>query len=94
MAEALAHRVPVLTTHATPWRDLERHDCGRCIDLARSDLAAEIATLAQCDLPHMGERGRAWVQRDFSMAAMVDAFEALYRDMVGQGFQEVAAGHH
>ncbi len=89
VAEALAHGVPVLTTQATPWQDLERQGCGRCIDLARSDLAAEIAALAERDLALLGERGRAWVQRDFSTAAMVDAFEGLYRNLAGHGFQQV-----
>lgn len=89
VAEALAHRVPVLTTQRTPWQDVERHGCGRCIDLPHSDLAAEIAALAEHDLLQMGVRGRAWVRRDFSTAAMVAAFEGLYRDLAGQGFQEV-----
>jgi glycosyltransferase involved in cell wall biosynthesis len=91
VAEALAHSVPVLTTQATPWQQLDRRGCGHCIDLPNSDLAAEIEALAACDLIGMGERGRAWMRRDFSKAAMVQAFEALYRDMLGQGFQEVMA---
>jgi glycosyltransferase involved in cell wall biosynthesis len=91
VAEALAHGVPVLTTHATPWQDLNRHGCGRCIDLPRTDLAAEIAALAAGDLAAMGARGRSWVRRDFSTAAMVDAFADLYGDLAGRGFREVLA---
>jgi glycosyltransferase involved in cell wall biosynthesis len=91
VAEALAHAVPVLTTQATPWQDLNKHDCGRCIDLPRTDLAAEIAALAASDLVAMGARGRRWIRRDFSTAAMVDAFEGLYRDLAGRGFREVLA---
>lgn len=91
VAEALAHAVPVLTTQATPWQDLDRYACGRCIDLPRSDLAVEIEGLASCDLVAMGARGRAWMRRDFTTTAMVNAFEALYRDLMGQGFREVLA---
>jgi glycosyltransferase involved in cell wall biosynthesis len=91
VAEALAHAVPVLTTQATPWQDLNKHDCGRCIDLPGTNLAAEIAALAASDLVAMGARGRRWVRRDFSTAAMVGAFEGLYRDLAGRGFREVLA---
>ncbi|WP_342068690.1 glycosyltransferase [Yoonia algicola] len=91
VAEALAHGVPVLTTQTTPWQDLERHGCGRCIDLPNSDLAAEIAAISAQDLAQMGLRGRAWVRRDFSTAAMVDAFENLYRALAEHAFEGVMA---
>jgi len=29
------------------------------------------------------------MRRDFSTAAMVEGFDGLYRQMVGQGYQEV-----
>ncbi|PJI85111.1 glycosyltransferase involved in cell wall biosynthesis [Yoonia maricola] len=91
VAEALAHAVPVLTTQTTPWQDLDRYACGRCIDLPRCDLAAEIMAIAAGDLADMGQRGRAWMRRDFSTAAMVDGFEALYRGLVARKRQEAAA---
>lgn len=91
VAEALAHGVPVLTTTATPWGAVEPHDCGRCVDLAQVDLAHEIASLAACDLPAMGERGRAWMVRDFSPAAMVASFEALYRELAAGSLAQVPA---
>lgn len=91
VAEALAHGVPVLTTQNTPWQDLARQGCGRCIDLPRSNLAAEILTLSTQDLVQMGARGRAWMRRDFSTAAMVDAFADLYRGLAQDAFDGVMA---
>ena len=91
VAEALAHAVPVLTTQATPWQDIHRHDCGRCIDLPQSDLAAEIAALCAGDLRAMGQRGRDWMRRDFAAAAMVAGFETLYRRLATHNRQEVVA---
>ena len=82
VAEALAHGVPVLTTQATPWHDLDRKGCGRCVDLGASDLADEITALAPQDLEQMGARGRAWMRRDFSTRAMRDAFAGLYSDLI------------
>lgn len=91
VAEALSHRLPVLTTTATPWAEVARHDCGRCIDLGKVDLEQEIASLAKCDLPAMGARGRAWMARDFSPNTMVASFETLYRDMVASDARRVLA---
>jgi glycosyltransferase involved in cell wall biosynthesis len=80
IAEALAHGVPVITTTGTPWAALDHHGCGRCIALDHDNLADVIVDLARSDLPLMGARGRAWMQRDFSPDAMVDSFVRLYRD--------------
>lgn len=81
VAEAMAHGLPVLTTNRTPWADVVRHDCGTIIDPDRGHLAQAILTLSAADLRAMGARGRAWMARDFSPNAMVDAFVALYRDL-------------
>ncbi len=81
VAEALAHAVPVLTTQDTPWQALDPQGCGRCIALAQTDLATEIARLGAADLRQMGQKGRAWMQQDFTAAAMTAAFVQLYRGM-------------
>ncbi|MEO1638560.1 MAG: glycosyltransferase [Pseudomonadota bacterium] len=78
VAEALAHGTPVLTTTATPWSAINAHGCGRCVDLGKVDLAAEIGVLAESDLAAQGRIGRAWMAREFSQAAMVTAFAELY----------------
>lgn len=81
VAEAMAHGLPVLTTTGTPWQDVERMGCGRCIDLANDSLADEIVALSRCDLLQMGAKARAWMRRDFASEAMVMRFAALYRDL-------------
>ncbi|WP_019956578.1 glycosyltransferase [Yoonia vestfoldensis] len=86
VAEALAHRVPVLTTTGTPWQRLDLMGAGACIDVARDDLATAIAQLAKGDLAAMGARGRDWMIRDFSSDAMVASFKDLYRALAaGEG---------
>ncbi len=91
VAEALAHAVPVITTTGTPWRDLDRMECGRCIDLQAADLATEIATLATYDLAEMGAKGREWMARDFSSAAMVGEFAKLYAALCSAEMEVVTA---
>lgn len=91
IAEALAHAVPVLTTMGTPWQGLDRTGCGRCVPLSQDRLVREIAAMRTLDLPAMGARGRAWMQRDFSKAAMTQSFAALYQSLVPATGQEVPA---
>ena len=91
VAEALAHGVPVLTTTATPWGQLDAKGCGRCMDIARDDLAVEIQALAKKDLADMGRLGRAWIAQDFSRAAMIASFLDLYRFQHQQRPQVVPA---
>lgn len=91
VAEALAHGVPVITTTGTPWARLNTVGCGRCISLARDDLAAAITDLGAADLPAMGAKGRVWMRREFSPEAMTDAFAELYGNMINFGNQAVPA---
>ncbi len=91
VAEALAHGVPTITTTGTPWAALDRQGCGRCISLGRDDLAGVIMEMARADLRAMGAKGRAWMRRDFSPAAMVDRFAALYRNVGADGLAGVPA---
>lgn len=91
VAEALAHGVPVLTTTGTPWAGLDRQGCGRCISLVQHDLATAILDLAAGDLPVMGAKGRSWMRRDFSTAAMINQFAALYHNMATAQIAEVSA---
>ena len=91
VAEALAHAVPVITTTGTPWARLNPMGCGRCINLARDDLADAITDLTAADLLAMGAKGRAWMRREFSPEAMIDAFAELYGNIVSFGNQAVPA---
>ncbi|MDX8347927.1 glycosyltransferase [Cognatiyoonia sp. IB215446] len=91
VAEALAHGVPAITTTDTPWTGLDQQGCGRCITLSQHDLADVIMDVAEGDLHAMGMRGRAWMQRAYSPAAMVDQFAALYRSLARGHAAEVLA---
>lgn len=80
IAEAMAHGLPILTTTATPWHDMERYNCGRCID-PNGDIAAAILSMERADLRRMGKAGRDWMLRDFSTEAMANSFVDLYRSL-------------
>ena len=66
VAEALAHARPVIASRATPWPGIQEHGCGLWVDNSPASLASAIDRLSRSDLRAMGQRGRAWMIRDFS----------------------------
>jgi glycosyltransferase involved in cell wall biosynthesis len=67
IAEALAAGVPALVTDTTPWQGLNAEDCGWCVPWKKfpSTLVNALATPAEA-LRAKGERGRAWVGKEYS----------------------------
>jgi glycosyltransferase involved in cell wall biosynthesis len=83
IAEALAAGVPALVTDATPWSALAAQGAGWCVPWENygAMLAAALATPVD-ELAASGQRGRAWVDRDYSwprVSALLHAFYATLR---------------
>lgn len=81
VAEALSHACPVLASKGTPWEGLEREGCGWWVDNDVPALAAALDSAMrqpQARLRDMGQRGRRWMQRDFSWASVAERMEAAY----------------
>jgi len=80
VAEALAARVPTLVTDTTPWRGLEANGAGVCVPWENFGAALRTA-LAEPDEARaaQGERGRAWMERDFTWQAAADKLLDFYR---------------
>lgn len=69
VAEALACGTPAICTTGAPWEGLETNGCGRWIDLSDDNLYDSMTSLMSLpaeQLEQMGERGKAWMERDFS----------------------------
>jgi glycosyltransferase involved in cell wall biosynthesis len=69
VAEALAAGLPVVTTTATPWKNLSERGCGWCVDATVEQMTAtlrEALALPKSELVSMGAKGRAWMRRDFA----------------------------
>jgi glycosyltransferase involved in cell wall biosynthesis len=67
--EALGASVPVLATKASPWQELETHDCGWLVDISARALAEALQdALARTpnDLQRMGQRGRELVAAQYT----------------------------
>lgn len=88
IAEALASGLPVVTTRAAPWAEIERHRCGKWIEPDQHALAAALHGLDACsgaELAEMGRRGHRLVAGSCSEAAVGARLVALYADCCGSG---------
>ena len=78
IAEALAHGVGVIAGTGTPWRELEAKGCGLWVDNSPTSLAAAITRLERMPLTEWGERGRAWMAKDFDWQTIATRMLELY----------------
>jgi glycosyltransferase involved in cell wall biosynthesis len=88
VAEALACGVPVITTKGAPWEGLLTHRCGWWIDIGVEPLATALraaTALSDEERREMGERGRRYVEREFSWPSIAEQMLAVYRWVLEQG---------
>jgi glycosyltransferase involved in cell wall biosynthesis len=81
VAEALSAGLPVITTKGCPWEGLQRHDCGRWVAPTVDGLAAglrELCAASDDELLAMGQRGRRWMESDFSWNKIAERMAGLY----------------
>jgi glycosyltransferase involved in cell wall biosynthesis len=85
VAEALAAGVPVLTTTGTPWSGLVTRSAGWWVAPESSAIGSvlkEACALPADTLREMGDRGRAWMVRDFGWPAISTRFSDLYSELL------------
>lgn len=88
VAEALIHKLPVMTTKAAPWQSLETNSCGWWIDIGLEPLVNALSKALSCSpekLAGMGERGHNLVKNTFSWSLIVDDLLEVYRWVVREG---------
>ena len=88
VAEALACGTPTIASQGTPWDGLEAEKCGKWVPIGVEPLAEalrELTSLTDDERAAMGERGRAWIQRDFSWDGIGAKMKAAYAWLLGQG---------
>jgi len=83
VAESLAHAVPVIASKGTPWAGLETNLCGLWVENDPESLAAAIRAIRAMPLREMGQRGRTWMERDFSWRTVSGEMFRLYRECTG-----------
>lgn len=86
VAEALAAGVPAITTTGTPWRELEKRNCGWWVEPETGSLAKALREALHCPpttLREMGQRGRALVEERYTWSGVAAQLLASYRWVLG-----------
>lgn len=81
-AESLAHGVPIIASHGTPWKRVEEKGCGLWVDNSPESLARAITKIRTMPLPEMGRRGREWMGAEYSWDAVASAMLDVYRKLI------------
>lgn len=88
LAEALACGTPCIASQGTPWSGLEREKAGRWIPIGVEPLAAalkDMMAMSDDERRVMGERGRTWIERDFSWQGIGFKMKKAYEWLLGMG---------
>lgn len=86
VCEALASGLPVIASRGTPWEGLEKESCGYWVEPEIAPLADGIRKLVRLEDRERrakGERGRAWVEREFTAEASARDLTALHSWILG-----------
>lgn len=87
IAEALAVGVPVLTTHGTPWEELQTYKCGWWVEISveaiRDALLDGIHRPKQA-LAEMGQRGKELVASKYAWPEVTKRTIVLYNWLLGR----------
>lgn len=82
VAEALAHGVPVIASHGTPWAEVEKKNCGLWVNANPESLAQAIIRIRTMDLLKMGTLGRNWMAHEFSWDTQAKKMMGFYSSLV------------
>lgn len=86
VVEALARQVPVITTTGTPWQVVSEQGCGWWVSATPDGIAGALRlamSTPPAQLADMGAKGRALVEREFSIGATVDKLVRVYQWVAG-----------
>jgi glycosyltransferase involved in cell wall biosynthesis len=85
VAESLAQGVPVIASRGTPWREVETIGCGMWVENDPASLAVAIERIRHQPLDTMGEKGREWMEKEFSWTDVAEKMVRLYQRLAPAG---------
>ena len=88
IGEALAAGVPVITTRATPWREIETNRCGWWIETGVDSLAKALSVAtssSDIELQEMGKRGRELILASYSWRSSAEKMISVMKWLTGEG---------
>lgn len=88
VAEALSARTPAIVTRGAPWAGLEQNSAGWWIDIGVDSLVASLEDAlgrSTGDLNEMGQRGRSWMEDEYSWVGVGHKMAETYRWILNGG---------
>lgn len=85
VAEALASAVPVITTQATPWKELETQNCGWWIPPGESALRTTLEQAIETPMEKMtlmGQAGRSLISSRYSWNSIATTMIQAYQKLI------------
>ena len=82
VAEALSYGIPVIASRGTPWSRVEEVGCGLWVNNDPKILAEAIEDISKMPYEEMGQRGREWMQQEFSWSSIAAAMMETYEEML------------
>jgi len=81
IGEAMASKIPVITTTGTPWKILNEQNAGWCVDLSQKNITASIELAFNKDskeLEKMGEKCYSIIKNEFTWDSVAEKMSSLY----------------
>ncbi|MBD5356731.1 MAG: glycosyltransferase [Bacteroides sp.] len=81
IAEAMSCGLPVITTTATPWQDLNKYNLGWCIDLGVENLRLTISNAINKGMDtlfQMGQKGSVYINTTVNYLAVAQRNKSVY----------------
>jgi len=88
IAEALSYGIPVITTHGAPWQALVTNHCGWWVRPTADSIAEALqdaVSLSDATRYAMGQRGRNFVETEFSWELIAEQMLDAYQWIIGVG---------
>lgn len=80
--EGLVRRIPCIATKGSPWKELNERHCGWWIEYSQEAITIAIKEALNTDdedLQVMGDNGRKLMEERYSVEAVAECFEQLYK---------------
>jgi glycosyltransferase involved in cell wall biosynthesis len=90
IAEAMGAGLPVVTTHQTPWQEIEQLNAGWWIGTGAESLLPalrEATSISDLQRKEMGLRGQSLITREYSWSAAAEKMRAVCLWLNGSGVQ-------
>lgn len=87
IAEALACEVPVITTKATPWSEIEKNDCGRWVAVDKNaiyDSLDDLLYKSNEEREAMGKRGKKLISQNYTWDIAARKMKTVYHAMLNK----------